>query len=393
MTTLKTRRPNRTSTWPRILLSGEAGTDAAWMAAKLTADPRLVASYWLEIGADVNADVYAAVPGADFDIIVHDGTWLDLYEQLSAAWDEAHAAAEAGLPSALVVTTMSAEWSMLSDTADRRARRREGVNLTNRGLDPDAAYSSEVPVDIDPDLWMLFGRRHRQLMGKILTWPGPVVLTAREQLKDHGRWVLHAKDQLEFDCTAWVRLTRDDHPEILSFTAANYHRLTKQERAALRPEFTLERLIWEWAGCNAKTRAPEVRTFDADQVMPGERPPVRLVHAAERPRPRPVPSPPADPEKAGDPLPSEAERVLHFTDAWRTISDRKLVPGLTQRMLTDVGDALDRDVLGFLSDQDKEALGITTRDPYSLRTLANTAALHVTTTGTAICPHAEVGAA
>lgn len=391
MAELKTRRPTRTATWPRVLLSGEEGTDGAWMAAELSADPRLVTTYWLEIGADANADVYAAVPGADYEVIVHDGTWLDLYDQLSAAWEEAHAAAEAGMPSALVVTSMSGEWTMLGDTADRRARRREAAELARRGLDPAAAYSSEVPVEIDPDLWMLVGRRHRQLMAKILTWPGPVVLTAREQFKD-GRWVLRAQDQLGHDVTAWVRLTRDDHPEIVSLISADHRRLTREERAQLRPEFNLWRLIWEWSGCNADTRAPAVRVFDGDQVMPDEQAPLRLVKEGERPRPRPVPSPPAETADS-DPLPSEAERVLHFTDAWRVMSERNKVAGLWSKMQADAGTALDTDVSGLLSLQDREVLGVQPGEAFTLRTFATQAAAHVGKTGTAICPRDEAGVA
>lgn len=402
MAELRTRRPAKTATWwSRVLLSGEPGTGAEWAAAEFTGDERLAGGYWLEVGPDANADLYAQARGANYDVIVHNGTWLDMYEQLCAAWVEAHDLAEAGYPSALVVTSMSGVHAMLNDTADRRARRQLATALTARGLDPAAAFSSEIPVEIHPDLWKLMNRRHGQLMSKILTWPGPVIMTARETRSPEGRWQLRANEQLGFDVTAWVRLTREDHPEIVSLDTAQHYRLTRTERAALRPEFTLARLVWVWSGCGTATRAPEPRVFDADQVLPGEQP-SRVLHAVKAVRSSPsagrrgtaaVPAGPAGPVVSGEPLPSEAERVAHFTDAWLHLFQRDQVQSLWDRMQADAGGALDTDVAGLLSDQDREVLGVAAGQAYSLRALATLAAAHVHRTGTTVTGREQIGVA
>src|SRR5688572_28842463 len=148
---LRTRRPTGKASWPRVLVSGEKGTDAASMAAVFTGDERFVTTYWLELNAGSTGDVYGAVPGADFELLDHDGTWADIYGQLEAAWNVAREVAEnGGPPSALVVNSMSTEWSMLTDLADRRARRRVAAELIHRGMDPAPAYSSEVEVEVKP---------------------------------------------------------------------------------------------------------------------------------------------------------------------------------------------------------------------------------------------------
>lgn len=399
MAELRTRRPDKTASWhPRVLMSGEPGTGLEWMAAGLTADPRLAGSYWLEIGPDANADLYAQANGADFDVIVHDGTWADMYEQVCAAWEQARNLADAGYPTALVVTSMSGVHAMLNDTADRRARRQHAAALTARGLDPAGAYSSEVHVEIHPDLWKLMNRRHQQLMGKILTWPGPVVMTARETRTPDGRWQLRANEQLGFDVTAWVRCARDEEPEILVLDTAQHQRLTRAERAALRSEFSLPRLIWDWSGAGTTTRAPEPRMFDADQVLPGEQP-TRVLQAVKSVRPaagtgrRAVAAKTAAPVVPDEALPSEAERVAHLTDAWLHLHQRDQVQGLWDRMIADAGAALETDVAGFLSEQDREALGLAAGEAYTLEALATQAAVHVRKTGTTVTGRAQVGVA
>lgn len=396
MVALKTRRPDKAATWyPRVLLSGEPGTYAARMAAELTGDPRLAASYWLEIGDDSNADLYAQTDGADFEILDHDGTWLNMYEQLSAAWEMAR---DAGLPVALIVTSMSGVRAVLNGAAGSKARRQQAAVLAGRGLNPADAYSAEVKVEIGPDIRTLMTNRHQQLIAKIRTWPGPVVMTAREVRAPDGQWSLKAHDQLGFDVTAWIRLTRDDEPEIVVLDTAQYHRLTRSQREALRPQFTLPTLIWDWSGCNDQTRAPAPRTFDADQVMPGEQP-ARVLQAVKTVRPAPSAARRAaaakvvEPVDSGEPLPSEAERVAHFTDAWLHVFDRDRVQPLWDQMLADAGSALKTDIAGLLSEEDRDVLGVASGTAYTLEDLATCAAVHVRKTGTTVTGRARVGVA
>lgn len=395
MAEVQTRRPAKTPSWPRVLLSGEPGTYAEWMAAELTGDARLAAAYWLQIGDDGDPDLYAQADGADFEIVTHDGTWLDMYEQFTAVWEMVR---EAGLPVALIVTSMSGVRSMLNDTASAKARRQSATVLAGRGLDPAAAFNGETKVEVGPDIRTLMTARHQQLIGKIRTWPGPVIMTARETRMPDGTWLLRAHDQLGFDVNSWVRLTRDEEPELVVLDTAQHQRLTRSQREQLRPRFTLPRLVWDWFGCTASTRTPEPRVWDADQVMPGEQPTrmLQAVRTVQR-RPRPATASPSRPAVAsGEALPPEEERVAAFTDLWLRLEKRDRVQPEWDRMLHDIGQEpdgpLDTDIAGLLTPDDRAVLGVEKGTTYTLRTLATRAAQHVRRTGNALCPLTTVGA-
>lgn len=391
MADLKTRKPDVTPQWPRVLLSGEPGVGAEWMAAQLTGDPRLAASFWLEIGDDSNADLYAQADGANFDVIDHDGTWRDLYEQLDTAWEMTR---EADLPVALIVTSMSGVRSMLNDAASAKGRRRHAAALASRGLDPAGAFSSESEVEVGPDIRSLMTARHQQLIGKIRTWPGPVVMTARETRTPDGHWLLRAHDQLGFDVTAWIRLTRDDEPEIVVLDTAQHHRFTRSQREALRSQFNLPTLIWDWAGCGPNARTPRPRVWDADQVMPGEQPTrvlqaVKDVRPAPRVRTRPSTTPvaatsePAEPEALA---PEVLRQVLAFMDEWLRLDERADVQKTWERMQAEVGGVLGTRIGHMLSDEDRAATGTT--KTCTLEDVALRAAQHIRRTGTALRPAA-----
>lgn len=382
MAELRTRRPTGEPTWTRALLSGLDGTDAPWMGAELSADERLAATYWLQVGGD-GADLYAAAPGASYEILVHDGTWVGICEQLDAALT---VATEAGVASALVVNGMSALWAMLQDVIDRRARRREGNALVSRGLDPNAAYSSEIEVPLLGDQWSLVNRRHDQFMEMVDAWPGPVVLIARDKVTADGRRYTKAHESLGEHCTAWVRLTSDQDPEIVKLNTAFYRYADKDTRARLRGEFSLPRLIWEWSGCTVDTRAPDVVALDGDQVLPGEQAPPRV-------------APPSEPKRvrrtAATPPPSDASTpAVDATEGARAVADLVLEllelddRGRTTEVWnrTTLFDAVreSADVSGLLRDVELERLGAP--KPYPLRQFGTDACQLVMKTGQALRP-------
>jgi hypothetical protein len=223
-------------------------------------------------------------------------------------------------------------------------------------------------------------------MAKILTWPGPVILIAREKRSADGRWVLKAQDQLGFDVTAWVRFARGEKPEIVSFLTPQRERLNARQRRELRTKFSLSRMLWDWAGCAVDTPMPVVRLLDADQVMPGEEPPVRPVAAAKPSAPRPLP-----PSPSAAPTPADAEsprqvgaQVVSLLDRWLTLDKRDGVTALWTETMQ-AGDAvMAEDVKGLLTDKERAALGFVNSVAVSLRALADKVATRVLHTGTAV---------
>ena len=80
--TLRTRKPTGVPSWPLILLAGEAKTGKTYRAAEFTGDENVGRAFWLDL-AEGCADEYGLVPGADYEIVDHDGTWIDIVTQVA----------------------------------------------------------------------------------------------------------------------------------------------------------------------------------------------------------------------------------------------------------------------------------------------------------------------
>lgn len=396
----RNRQPTGRAPWPRLLLSGEEGARKSWAAAELSADDRIGGMFWLEIGAgETTADEYGAIPGVKYRIIDHDGTWRDIYEQLCEHWLLAKDAADKGeLPVALAVDSMTGVWAMLVDFVDQRARRREANRLRKAGKDESRAWNPEVEVTISPDLWNLANRRHRQFMAKVLTWPGPVVLTAREKqvtvFDDKGspdprkpkEWTLEAQKGLGFDCSAWVRMTREEHPEVVKLRSVRNGIQPGADKARKRPDFSVARLVFEWVGCESGvSRAPEVRELNADQVMPDEEPVQPAQQQSQRPQ-------------AVREEPTVSQRDLaalaaEYVEKWLVLADPAAVSSLWAQTRDKAAAAAQVDVSGLLPQDDREVLGLP-EGAVPLAKLAEESARYVKRFGRAVrAPLDEAGAA
>lgn len=302
--------PSGEPSWPRVLISGEEGAHKSWTLAEFTADPRLAGTFWLEIGSDeTTAEEYGIIPGANYQIVDHDGTFSDIYQQLCVHWHAAKAAEERGEVIALAIDSMSGEWDMLQAYGDLKARRREAEKLKRNKEDPALAWSLDYEVTIGSDIWtFLRKKRHELIMSVVKTWPGPVAYTARETLavpfgadgnpvaKADKLWSLQSQKTLGFASTVWVRMTRQNPPEIVKLRsaklgisvmprdeadAATTATARKAKDRSARPwkndHFTLSELTFDIIGCVVgQSRAPKVIELDADQDMPDDSPPVTL---------------------------------------------------------------------------------------------------------------------
>lgn len=260
MSTLKTRKPSGAVPWPCLLLEGGEGSGRSWMAAQLTASERVGRSVWLELGSEGSADEYGAIPGVRYELLLHDGTWQSILEQVTAVRDEARKDHDAGKPPVvLVIDTMTAEWELLSDWADNRARARETykrqkANRPQLGADAD--------VTIGMDLWNDAKARHRKLMTLLLTFPGIVVLLARgaEVAKVEGGkpvegrrdYKVRGEKDLAYDATAWIRLDRVDPPMLVKLRSVHAGIRPGHDRPREVPELSLDWLIFDHMRCDPK---------------------------------------------------------------------------------------------------------------------------------------------
>jgi AAA domain len=274
--TLKTRRPTGTPSWPLILVAGEAKTGKTWSAAEFSGDERISRTFWVDLGEGC-ADEYGAVPGADYEIVEHDGTWIDIIGQVAEVRDVARAALEAGEPPVmLVIDSMTAEWAMLSSWTDTRARRSQS-NQKALEADPDAE------IDITANYWNDANSRHNRLMNILKTFPGIVVMTALEtektQFGPNGRPLPKApkmarpdaQKRLTADASVWVRLALDSPPTIVGMRSVRRTIQPGKDKPRPWPEFTLSKLVFDELGlASQKAAVRDTPVLNADQVAEGE---------------------------------------------------------------------------------------------------------------------------
>lgn len=169
---LKTRQPTGEIGLPLILLAGGEKAGKSLVPVVLSRSERVGMTYWIDLGEGA-ADEYASLPESRYLVIDHDGTYRDILEQVTAVWHEAQRAHEAGEPPVvLVVDSASAEWTMLVNWTNDRARRSRAGQRT-LAQDPDAE------VDPTPNLWNDANKRHYRLMNLLMTFPGIAIVTAR----------------------------------------------------------------------------------------------------------------------------------------------------------------------------------------------------------------------
>jgi hypothetical protein len=262
---LKTRQPTGRAGWPKILVEGTDKAGKSWSLATLSASPKVGRTVVLVLGEDETRwDEYGKIPGARFELAVHDGTWSSIMEAVTEAKAEAAAARDAGQPPFVFgIDTMTAVWEGLKDWATLRARGSK-KNKALLAADPDAE------IDVTSNYWNDARGRHRALMRHLLTFPGIVVLIARgsevtlfangQPVANRKTWSVDGEKNLPFDVSTHIRLSREDRPLLVSSSG-----LHCQIRPGIDPprrlpdDWSLESVIFDMLKLDAATA--EVRDF------------------------------------------------------------------------------------------------------------------------------------
>ncbi|MEU4095514.1 AAA family ATPase [Streptomyces sp. NPDC026673] len=271
---LKTRKPTGVVPWPLILIEGEEGSGKTYSAAEFSASKRIGQMYWVDL-AEGSADEYAAIPGADYEIIDHDGTYRDILEQIRAVYLEARRAAAAGEPPVVLsVDSGTSLWRMLKTWTSERARRGKS-NSQRLQEDPDAA------IDVGMNLWNDATERWMEVIHLLQTFPGIAIITARGKqitaideggnpVKDNrGRvlreWKVQAQKDLAFDCSVWVRMRRGRVPQVIK---ARSLQLRVEDRKPLDlPDFSIEDLVFNRLGCSVDSQPRQMPALVGDRVQ------------------------------------------------------------------------------------------------------------------------------
>ncbi|MFJ7422716.1 AAA family ATPase [Streptomyces uncialis] len=267
---LKTRKPTGVVPWPLILIEGEESSGKTYSAASFSASDKIGQMYWIDL-AEGSADEYAAIPGANYLLIEHDGTYRDILEQIEAVYEEAARAAAVGEPPVvLAVDSVSALWRMLTNWTQERARRTK-KNAALLAEDPDTA------IDITMNLWNDAVERWQRVMHLLQTLPGIAVVLARGKevsavddngnpIRNRKEWKVSGHKDLGFDVSVWVRMKRDEDPQIIK---ARSLRMRIERRKPLRvPDFTIEDLVFDRLGCSSQSQPRVMPALSGDRVQP-----------------------------------------------------------------------------------------------------------------------------
>ncbi|MEU9699566.1 hypothetical protein [Streptomyces sp. NPDC047981] len=175
--TRRSRRPTGMPNPPLVLLTGLEKTGKSFEAARGTGSDLVGRSFWIEIGGtEGTADYYGRVPGAEYEIVEHDGSYQDILDAIR--WVN-HQPRTDGKPNLLVIDTMTALWDMLSDEVARYARNRAIRKAErNRSRIP----TLDDPVVIDSDLWNRAKDRWGEVLWQIRRHQGPCLLLARTEI-------------------------------------------------------------------------------------------------------------------------------------------------------------------------------------------------------------------
>ncbi|XUM00293.1 AAA family ATPase [Streptomyces venezuelae ATCC 10712] len=267
---IKTRKPTGIVPWPLLLIEGEEGAGKTYSAAQFSSSDRIGQMYWIDLD-EGSADEYAAIEGADYLIIEHDGTYRDILEQVEAVHAEARRVAAAGEPPVvLVIDSGSALWRMLTNWTYERGRR----TTKNRALlqeDPDAAY------DIGRNLWNDALERWNRVIYLLRTLPGIAIVLARgkevsatddngQPIRNKTEWKVAAQKDLGFDATCWIRMKRDRDPQVIKVRSLRVQ--VQRGKPITLQNFSIEDLVFNKLGCSIESQPRDMPALAGDRVQP-----------------------------------------------------------------------------------------------------------------------------
>ncbi len=251
--TLNTRKPTGKPAWPIMLLAGREKAGKTWAALEASTSDLISRVLYIGIGED-DPDEYALIPGAEFEIVVHDGTYPGIIDAVRAA--VAEPAGEN--PTLIVVDSMTRLWNLIGDNmqavANKRAKGRRNPN---------------GDFTISADLWNVAASQWQDVMDALRVHQGPVILTARLDqvaVMENGQpiaqkeWKVQAHKSLVFDATVIVELR--ERGQFL-VTGAKSARI-KLEKPRSYPGFTVEK-FWADLGLADGTGERSHATLQADK--------------------------------------------------------------------------------------------------------------------------------
>lgn len=166
-----TRRPSGKPSWPILLLAGGEKSGKSWSCAEASGSDLIGRTLWIGIGED-DPDEYGNVPGANFEIVTHDGTYRDILAAIEWA---THQPTVDGKPTLIVLDSMTRLWDLLCEMAQTTARER----IKRKASNSRQSAPADDEVQITMDLWNTAKDRWGHIVGLLRSHQGPSLVTAR----------------------------------------------------------------------------------------------------------------------------------------------------------------------------------------------------------------------
>jgi hypothetical protein len=165
-----TRRPTGKPSWPILLIAGGEKAGKSYSSAQASASDLIGRTLWVGIGED-DPDEYGLIPGADFEIVEHDGTYRDI---LAATTWATQQASPDGRPVLVVLDSASRLWDLLCDMAQEEANER-----ARRKAEKERRPPSTDDADISMLEWNVAAGRWANVIDALRDHQGPSIVTAR----------------------------------------------------------------------------------------------------------------------------------------------------------------------------------------------------------------------
>lgn len=256
MSALQTRKPTGLPSWPILLLAGREKAGKSWAAVSASASSLVGRTLYIGIGED-DPDEYALIPGADFEIVEHDGT----YEGILGAVRGAVSEPSGEKPTLIIVDSMTRLWNLIGDNMQAIANRRAKGRKNAAG-----------DFTISMDLWNVAAEQWSSVMDALRAHRGPVILTARLDpvaVMENGQpttqkeWKIQGHKSLPFDATAIIEMRERGQFLITGVKSAR----VQLDKPKQFPEFTVDRL-WSDLGLSDGTGERAHATVRADLSGP-----------------------------------------------------------------------------------------------------------------------------
>lgn len=239
---LAARKPTGKPTWPMLLLAGAQKTGKSYSSALFSTSDLIDRMFYIEVGEGA-IDQYGAIPGARFEVLEHDGTFMSIARQVWAATLVPRG--PSGKPHAIVLDSATEVWDLLSgeqqELANARRARKQNGNQTG---------ADEAPIAMDQ--WNTAKKRWRALVDLLRSHDGPVIWTGRFEeiavMGENGKpvegkkaWKIRTEKNLPFEVDGIIEMPRPRECYVTGIRSLRLQLDPGEHR--LVPDFTIDGLL------------------------------------------------------------------------------------------------------------------------------------------------------